>query len=64
MQFVKLSNQFLTGTKLPMKEQLPPMSRSPRKYHSQGIDNIYWKYHFTFLIFLAGQKKHLHKTGN
>ena len=56
MQFVKLSNQFLTGTKLPMKEQLPPMSRSPRKYHSQGIDNTYWKYHFTFIIFLAGQK--------
>ena len=41
MQFVKLSNQFLTGTKLQMKEQLPPMGRSPRKYHSQGIDNIY-----------------------
>ena len=40
MQFVKLSNQFLTAIK--MKEQLPPMGRSPRKYHSQGIDNIYW----------------------
>lgn len=57
MQFVKLSNQFLTGNKLEMKEQLPPMGRSPRKYHSQGTDNIYWTYHiYTFIIFLAGQK--------
>ena len=48
IQLVNFLNQFLTDKKLQVIE-LHSMDRPPKKYHSQGTDNIYQLYQFTIM---------------